>query len=96
MGGSHPIRQGKMVIGRDAGVDIALPWEATVSRRHAEIELIGAKCRITDLGSSNGTFLNGTAIKTPAEIKAGDELRLGQCVITVRASKVATLTSTTV
>ncbi|MGH0034585.1 MAG: FHA domain-containing protein [Myxococcota bacterium] len=47
-----------------------------VSRYHAQIVVRGGKVEIEDLNSSNGTFVNGTPIRT-AEIRAGDKIRIG-------------------
>lgn len=81
MGGKHVVAQGTTVIGRDPGLGISLGWEPTVSRKHAEIQSGPAGCTVIDLGSSNGTFVNGTAITGRQSIGPGDELRLGKCVL---------------
>jgi hypothetical protein len=47
-----------------------------VSRYHAQIVLRGGKVEIEDLNSSNGTFVNGTPVRT-AEIRSGDKIRIG-------------------
>lgn len=54
-----------------------------VSRRHAAIRLQDKQLHVSDLGSSNSTFLNGTRLNAhrPYQIKDGDELRLGQMVL---------------
>jgi pSer/pThr/pTyr-binding forkhead associated (FHA) protein len=54
-----------------------------VSRRHAAIRLQDKQLHVSDLGSSNGTFLNGTRLNAhrPYQIKDGDEVRLGQMVL---------------
>jgi pSer/pThr/pTyr-binding forkhead associated (FHA) protein len=64
----------KVVIGRDPECDIALPLEY-LSRKHLELEVRGGHLFIKDLGSSNGTFLNGQKI-TESEIKPGDKIKL--------------------
>jgi pSer/pThr/pTyr-binding forkhead associated (FHA) protein len=84
MGGCHLLHPGKTVLGRDSGVEVSLNWEGTVSRRHAEISVGANGCTVTDLGSSNGTFVNDIAVATASPLKAGDELRLGRCVLKVR------------
>ncbi len=68
-----------IVIGRDPGVDI-LVESPGVSRRHAQITLQGDQCILEDLGSSNGTFLNGERISQPRRLRNGDVIRLGQSV----------------
>jgi predicted component of type VI protein secretion system len=52
--------------------------------RDAEIALRGGVCVIRDLGSSNGTWVNGRPIRSRARLRRGDELRLGETVIRVR------------
>src|SRR5262245_6874840 len=48
-----------------------------VSRRHCELFEAGGKLTIRDLGSSNGTFVNGKRISGPETLKPGDELTIG-------------------
>jgi ribosomal protein L32 len=54
-----------------------------VSRRHAAIRLQEKHLHVSDLGSSNGTFLNGTRLNAhrPYQLRDGDEVRLGQMVL---------------
>jgi hypothetical protein len=54
-----------------------------VSRRHAAIRLQEKQLNVSDLGSSNGTFLNGTRLNAhrPYPLRDGDEVRLGQMVL---------------
>jgi hypothetical protein len=66
----------KVTIGREPGNTIALTQDTTVSRRHAEIEKRGDGFVIRDLGSSNGTFVNGARI-TEQTLNPGDEVQLG-------------------
>ncbi len=67
------------VMGRGAGVDIHLP-EQTLSRRHAKIQASAQGCVIEDLGSTNGTFVNGQRISTPTVCRNGDTLQVGDVV----------------
>jgi pSer/pThr/pTyr-binding forkhead associated (FHA) protein len=73
----------KHTIGRGPGVDITVASD-TVSKVHARLSLDrdGERIRITDLGSSNGTYLNGARI-TEATAAAGATLRLGTMEFTV-------------
>lgn len=66
----------KITIGREPGNTIALTQDTTVSRRHAEIEKSGDAFVIRDLGSSNGTFVNGVRI-TEQTLSPGDEVQIG-------------------
>lgn len=56
-----------------------------VSRRHAAIRLQDRHLNVSDLGSSNGTFLNGTRLNAhrPYQLRDGDEIRVGQMVLRV-------------
>ncbi|MCX7992463.1 MAG: FHA domain-containing protein [Fimbriimonadales bacterium] len=66
-------------IGRRAGNDIVIP-DSYVSGQHAVIEIIGADIRITDLGSTNGTFIGETKIapNMPTTVPADALLTLGK------------------
>lgn len=73
-----PLNQA-IVIGRKADkCDIALDYEKSVSAKHCEISVSGGKFYVTDLQSSNGTFLNGSKVLTKTEIFSGNTLRLGK------------------
>lgn len=63
-------------IGRDPDCDIPVD-HASLSRKHAKVLVSEGSCLITDLGSRNGTFVNGTRIHGEAPIKDGDEVRCG-------------------
>ena len=69
----------EIVVGRESGVDILLSTPA-VSRRHARLIRQGASYAIEDLGSSNGTFVNGQRIEIITVLKSGDKIRFGQAV----------------
>ena len=69
-------------IGRSSSCDLVLEDDA-VSRRHAEIALRGGVCVVRDIGSSNGTWVNGRAVQR-ARLRRGDELQLGETFIRVR------------
>ena len=62
-------------IGREPGLDIVLP-DGSVSRKHARIEKRGEAFFVLDLGSANGTFLNGAKV-TEVELHGGQFLRFG-------------------
>jgi pSer/pThr/pTyr-binding forkhead associated (FHA) protein len=66
-------------IGRRAGNDIVIP-DAYVSGQHAQIEIVGTDVRITDLGSTNGTFLGETKIapNMPTTVPPDATLTLGK------------------
>lgn len=71
----HAVREGLTAIGRAQENDIVIT-DALVSRHHAQITLDGGTCRITDLGSGNGTFLNGERITGSKCLRPGDVVRI--------------------
>ena len=66
-------------LGRDAGNDIRLN-DTEVSRRHAEVHRAGGAFTLTDLDSSNGTFVNGKQVRSH-ELANGDEVQLGSTMM---------------
>jgi hypothetical protein len=69
---------GTMTIGREMGCDIPLTNDQTISRNHAEIvNTANGSVSVTDKGSSNGTFLNGTRVTGTVEVTSGDTLVFG-------------------
>ncbi len=77
------IEPGSYVIGRNTGnntqSDLAIN-DRTVSRKHAriEVEQNNSECYLEDIGSHNGTFVNGTRISDRVRVKAGDHIQFGQ------------------
>lgn len=76
-----PIRQAvsgpTITLGRDARCTISFPDVPTVSGRHAEIEVRGAECTITDSRSQNHTYVNGVRVDGRRSLVAHDEIALG-------------------
>jgi transcriptional regulator with AAA-type ATPase domain len=66
------------VIGRDESCGVRLQ-DPDVSRRHAQLEHTGAAILLSDLGSRNGTWVNGVSMKV-ARLELGDVVRMGGCV----------------
>lgn len=76
-----PVDRDWVVIGRGRGADIVIS-EPTMSRSHAAIGFDGEAFFVQDLGSTNGTRVNGNrAQKTP--IKSGDDVQLGKLKLRV-------------
>lgn len=67
---------GRVVVGREADCDLRLD-DPGLSRHHAAFEPMAGGARVTDLGSSNGTFVNGRRLEAPTELAEGDEVLLG-------------------
>ncbi len=74
---SWSIPDGSSVVGREAGSASLLIPDPTVSRRHAEILNEGGRLTLKDLGSRNGTFVNGQPVVGEVEIRLGDTLQFG-------------------
>ncbi len=70
------------VIGRE-GTDIVLA-DPEVSRRHAAIRTHGDGIAIEDLGSTNGTFVNGRQITRPLQLEVDDTVRIGDTELRYR------------
>ena len=51
--------------------------DTTVSRRHATITRKAGGFELADLGSTNGTFVNGRRLRNPIALKTGDEIKFG-------------------
>ncbi len=77
-----PLRVGKIVIGRQEDCQLRIP-SAQVSRHHCEVVTGGGGVRIRDLGSSNGTYVNGQKVED-TELEAGDVIALGSMLFVVR------------
>jgi predicted component of type VI protein secretion system len=76
-GKERTISKGVTPIGRTSDNFIAFPEDANVSRYHAEIESRGDDFYLIDLGSSNGTTLNGEPVKSEKLLQDGDVIVLG-------------------
>ena len=79
-GGEFPIAADKQIlVGRSSDLDMVLV-EDMVSRKHARIAMQGDQIWIEDLGSTNGTFVNGEKIKR-ARLKEGDRVLIGTSIL---------------
>ncbi len=80
---SIPLRE-EMTIGRSLQCDISIPDDRFISQYHARISLQNDGCLLEDLGSTNGTYLNGTRIKSPTRVQRGDRVALGNTILEFR------------
>ena len=71
--------------GRDATSHIRL-HDTEVSRRHAEFRQAGGACSVVDVGSANGTFVNGQPVKE-AVLQSGDRIQIGQSILVYSAGR---------
>jgi pSer/pThr/pTyr-binding forkhead associated (FHA) protein len=76
------VHQGDCLLGRSPECLIVLASEQ-VSREHAVVRRIHCGLEIEDLGSRNGTWVNGQRIRRPTVLSAGDEVALGEDVLEV-------------
>lgn len=76
---------GENLIGRASECQVSL-GSSTVSRHHARILVADGKALLEDLGSKNGTMVNGTRIDRSSPLQDGDEIRLGSIELTYRSS----------
>ncbi len=74
------IYEGVTTIGRASDNNIAFTDNSNISRYHAEIDAHGGDYWLIELGSSNGTKVNGTTLKTEMPLKEGDKIVLGNSV----------------
>jgi len=75
------VGSGGVTLGRSRQCDVVLQ-DANVSRQHAEIRPRGGSWVLTDLGSTNGSAINGRQISGPEVLKPGDEIELGTSMLT--------------
>jgi pSer/pThr/pTyr-binding forkhead associated (FHA) protein len=73
---------GELVIGRE-NADLTVD-DAEVSRRHVVVRLEGGQLEVEDLGSANGTFVNGSRIEGPVKVGGGAKIRVGRTEFEVR------------
>lgn len=77
-----------VVLGRSESVDVRLD-ELTVSRRHAEVRRAASGWVVADLGTQNGTYVNGARIAGPTPLKPGDEISMGAVTLGFEDAAVA-------
>jgi pSer/pThr/pTyr-binding forkhead associated (FHA) protein len=79
-GAVYPLEGDQIMVGRDSSNAVAIN-DAEVSRRHARLIFQGGKYVIEDLGSTNGTFVNGQRLSGPHVLKAGDVVAFGEQIV---------------
>ncbi|MCY1014706.1 FHA domain-containing protein [Pyxidicoccus sp. MSG2] len=87
-GRTYPLK-GKVLVGRQPPALVMLE-DDSVSRRHAELEATASGVTVKDLGSANGTLLNGEPLgPEPVELQPGDQLQFGVVEMSFEAEDVA-------
>lgn len=79
-GVTFPLDGDQLTIGRDSTNPVAIN-DAEVSRKHARLMFQGGKYVLEDLGSTNGTFVNGQRLAGPVVLKPGDVVSLGEQIV---------------
>lgn len=75
----------ELQIGRSAGAEGRLGDDPEISRQHARISRDAqGQLMVEDLGSTNGTFLNGAKVGTSTRLKKGDRVQVGGTVLEAR------------
>ncbi len=86
LGDSIELPVGETVIGRDVGCALRFN-DSAISRRHLRFIRRQDEVFVEDLGSSNGTLLNGLLVGAPLRVQDGDTIRVGSRQITVRVNE---------
>ena len=71
----------ELTVGRGAGCAVVLADDTFVSQVHARIFMRGSDPYVEDLGSTNGTLLNGESVVEPVRLRTGDHVQFGQTVM---------------
>ena len=84
--GSEIQVEDELLIGRQASEEGTLGQDAEISREHARITRSGGNFAIEDLGSTNGTFVNGRQISKAEILSPGDQIQVGATTLVVQVS----------
>jgi len=79
-GATFSLEGDQLTIGRDSSSAVAIN-DAEISRKHARMTFQGGKYVIEDLGSTNGTFVNGQRLVSPVVLKSGDVVSFGEQIV---------------
>ncbi|MGH9379252.1 MAG: FHA domain-containing protein [Thermoanaerobaculia bacterium] len=77
-GAKRVLHEGTVLIGRAPDCQLIIDDDALVSRHHAELRITGGQAMLRDLGSSNGTRINGAAISGERPLQDGDRIGIGK------------------
>lgn len=78
-----PLEPGETIIGRDPGATIFLD-DRSISRRHARLVISEEGATLEDLGSKNGTYLQGKKVESRLPLSDRDKIRAGSVALTIR------------
>lgn len=74
----------EVTVGRAGGCAVLLPDDTFVSQLHARVFRRDGSLFVEDLGSTNGTFLNGRKVTAPVPVRKGDKVQFGRTTLEVR------------
>src|SRR5262245_29005061 len=77
-----PISKSEFIIGRGADCDLCL-WIPSISRHHCLVRLEKDGVTLSDVGSANGTYVNGQRVRSQTTLESGDLITLGNCKFVV-------------
>lgn len=77
------VADGELTVGRAAGCALALADDTYVSQVHARLYRQQGATMVEDLGSTNGTWVNGERITAPTRLRRGDRVQIGRTVLEV-------------
>ena len=84
-----PLSGGRLAVGRSSSVELSFPDDAGLSRQHFALEAVGGDWTVQDLGSKNGTFVNGIPLKARLALRPGDRITAGHLTIIYAAEESA-------
>ena len=79
-GATYSLEGDQIIIGRDSANGVTIN-DSEISRKHARLTFQGGKYVLEDLGSTNGTFVNGQRLAGPAVLRSGDVVSLGEQIV---------------
>jgi predicted component of type VI protein secretion system len=81
-GKAYPLEGAELTVGRDPSNPVSIN-DGEISRRHAKLSWKGASYVLEDLGSTNGSFVNGTRLSAPLALKPGDAVSFGENIVLI-------------
>jgi pSer/pThr/pTyr-binding forkhead associated (FHA) protein len=79
-GAIYSLEGDQVIVGRDSSNGVVIN-DAEISRKHSRLTFQGGKYVLEDLGSTNGTFVNGQRLVGPVVLKSGDVVSLGEQIV---------------
>lgn len=81
------LEEDRVAVGKASANELAVPSDTKMSRLHAVLERFASGWSLRDLGSRNGTFVNGERVLNERALKDGDEIVFGQTRVIYRADR---------